>query len=511
MNQDIGREMIIANVTEGRVLRGEKPYGLHYETSAQRKKFEFEDWGYYNVIGFLGNKYFVEYIVEDSDPANNSYLSYKSEDKNLMEQEQLTEVLIDEDEEKTIPMNKALELSEGYKLICTRFGSNDKITVDLYKNSNITYRDTVDPSNKLAQKHNFIYKKDLNGTTDIVILAVHFKDAFEGSDQDYVTLDGIWQISEKSLEIEPGTHYDKMTITDVNPNSLKITMFNKNKKISLNKDKTRRIIYRSSNVPWVIPIQEDEDVPIMGNIKIKVADNDTLRYCLLHDKSLKSINPNDKITPFPLPPVETGQPKNTSNSTKSEQKSKSNNSTINSSPDNGVSNNAYTDNEDLNKIKNIIESWFSGVDKLIGLVASIITILVYRKTRNRKEKDSLSMPSRPIDLKPAIIKSITVNATNNHHTVSPGGYSHISVLALVNNQSLPDANVTISAERGYFEDTSTTVTTGKTDHSGIFRATWHTHEASVNDGDKSYILKINVEKLGYVAGQADLEIFIKGP
>ena len=53
---------ITTTITEGNKL--EEPNGIAYTTTAQKNDFEFEDWGYYNVIGFLAEKYFAGYINE---------------------------------------------------------------------------------------------------------------------------------------------------------------------------------------------------------------------------------------------------------------------------------------------------------------------------------------------------------------------------------------------------------------------------------------------------------------
>lgn len=146
---------------------------------------------------------------------------------------------------------------------------------------------------------------------------------------------------------------------------------------------------------------------------------------------------------------------------------------------------------------------------LIGAIATIIAAIIaspylFNNADNGDHPidgaDHESIPTGPI----------TVEASSYPRTISPGGSSQITVLALVNNQRLPDADVRIRIGGGYFEDTGTTTTTGRTDSSGVFRAIWHTYEASAySGGGMSYQLEINIEKPGYEAGQAYPEIFIR--
>ena len=42
----------------------------------------------------------------------------------------------------------------------------------------------------------YFYKKDVGGSKDLVIIAVHFKNAFRGVDSNLITIDGVWQISD---------------------------------------------------------------------------------------------------------------------------------------------------------------------------------------------------------------------------------------------------------------------------------------------------------------------------
>ena len=113
----------------------------------------------------------------------------------------------------------------------------------------------IQPStdNALMSDKTYYYKKDIADSKDLVILAVHFKNAFRGADQNLATIDGTWQISEVATEVDVDTEYDKMRIATVTGDT--ITMDNKDNTITLSKNK---------------------DISLMGNINILTSDQDIL-------------------------------------------------------------------------------------------------------------------------------------------------------------------------------------------------------------------------------------------
>lgn len=72
--------------------------GITYTTQAQPENFKFKPWGRYEVIGFLGDKYFAAYdptITQGMKDAGESIASLydKSTNRNLMTNEQLNKGL----------------------------------------------------------------------------------------------------------------------------------------------------------------------------------------------------------------------------------------------------------------------------------------------------------------------------------------------------------------------------------------------------------------------------------
>jgi hypothetical protein len=93
---------LIINVTGGNRLSNNSPYGVIYQTSAQWKSFEFENWGFYEVMGFMAKKYFAGYVKDGRLPVEDQILYEQSTDENSLSDEQLEAILIDHDFEVTV-------------------------------------------------------------------------------------------------------------------------------------------------------------------------------------------------------------------------------------------------------------------------------------------------------------------------------------------------------------------------------------------------------------------------
>jgi len=236
MDKDLGREIIDITISEGNKL--EENSGIIYVTEAQKTGFEFDkrsahSWGEYWIIGFLGQKYFAGYVESNDLPEFNSYMAYQSEDSNLLDYEKVSIILNDNNDDFELTENNPLELEEEYELAIVGWVTqNGKIRplVQLIKDDTLL-PDSVDTI-KLSD-YTYTYKKDLGNAEDVVIIAVHFN--YVSNDPPKAMIDGIWQISEKPLEVEVGNDYGQMRIDDVDSDTMKIIMSNK-ERISINKN-----------------------------------------------------------------------------------------------------------------------------------------------------------------------------------------------------------------------------------------------------------------------------------
>jgi S-layer protein (TIGR01567 family) len=252
VDDNIGTEKLSMTVSENSL---DEWTGVVYVTMAQIKDFDFEDWGSYWTIGFLGEERFAGYV---DGTAADAYLYYDSSDTNLMVDELLGKVLIDDDEERTFTSSTPMELAEGYELIIKSIDpGTGKVSLELQKNGQPVDTGAVEPSKDGAtiQDKTYTYKKVLNGAEEIVIIAVHFKNAYRGTDQILAAVDGVWQISDAPVEIKEDTTFDRMKIQTVDSDAKTIMMNNEDNKINLYKN---------------------TDSVLMKNIRIKTADQDEI-------------------------------------------------------------------------------------------------------------------------------------------------------------------------------------------------------------------------------------------
>lgn len=277
LDNGIKTETLKMIITEDNLLDEET--GIEYITKAQMREFDFNEWGQFEVIGFLGEKYFTGY--------SNGYLYDNSKDKRLPNNEQLSKVLFDDDEERTFTTEVPLKLKDGYDLVIKEVDKKgEKAYIELRRYNKVVdgSDQVIEPSKNGAtiEEKTYTYTTDLENTKDIVVIAVHFKNVFRGADYDLATADGIWQISDVTKSVEEGSEYDNMIIDTVYDGQ--ITMINK-RKIRLKKNDDDKLMgdiwittantnskpnrfYISNKI--VIEEQEGEedtpDIPIIINI-----------------------------------------------------------------------------------------------------------------------------------------------------------------------------------------------------------------------------------------------------
>ncbi|HOT06943.1 MAG: hypothetical protein A4E45_01749 [Methanosaeta sp. PtaB.Bin039] len=270
IDEDLGTERLRISASQDAF---EEPSGLTYSTDTQISQFELEEWGYYQLLGFLGDAYFAGY----SDKTNDWALTYphlysESEDDNLLTDQQLTKILLNDDAQKVIKKGESLKLKDGYELLVQGVNQEGQVILELLRDGQSVDTKIIMPSVEgatVADK-SYIYRKDLGPSESVVTIAVHFKNAYRDENQAAVTIDGIWQISDQPLSVAQGTVFDKMRIASVSPNG--ITMDNKDQTITISRSR---------------------DTALMGDIYLKTADQDVidetnpLRYCIYRKVELE--------------------------------------------------------------------------------------------------------------------------------------------------------------------------------------------------------------------------------
>jgi S-layer protein (TIGR01567 family) len=273
IDDDIGTETLTTVITDNKL---NEPDGVTYSTKAEAKEFDFDAWGQFNVIGFLAEKYFAGYVLDadTTKSVDDQILLAKSTDENSLVEEQLQKILMDDDSEQTVTSGTPLKLADGYELAIKSIDiDGNKVYVELNKDGAVVDSKVISPSKSdtptMADK-TYYYKKTVGDQKDLVIIGVHFKNAFRGSDQNLATVDGIWQISDVAASVKVDDEYGKMRIKAVTAEG--ITMDNKDNSITLSKNK---------------------QIDLMEGVKIKTADQDDvtaenpLRYYIYKDVTIE--------------------------------------------------------------------------------------------------------------------------------------------------------------------------------------------------------------------------------
>jgi len=239
MNCSLGAEEITATITDGYKLF--EPDGVTYRTVAQQKGFEFEDWGRYNAISFLGERCLASYM-EDGP------LSIDSE-SSLLSDEVLGRVLIDSNENRLIADGDNLSLEDGIQAKIRVDKSCNVAFIELYKDGVLIDRDYFQVPNTYTYKRTFAR---IGG--EITVLAIHIAQA-DCTQNKSILVDGIFQISEDLVDISENAEYDKMTVQTVTSDYL--IMNNEDNDIRLGKN---------------------TDTVLAGNYRIKTIDRGELWY-----------------------------------------------------------------------------------------------------------------------------------------------------------------------------------------------------------------------------------------
>ncbi len=190
LKNDVGTESLTIDLpSSGRSIDSG---GLKYTTKAQDTDFQFNDWGSYQVIGFMAEKYFAGYnegVVSDTN-------------RSLINDGQLRRVLVDSDNESTLTTGSALPLEEGYELRIKQIDINgNKVFLSLAKDGDEVDSKVVSPEPSDPKSSTYKYEVDVSGEKTPIVLA-HISNVFASTESDLVTVDGLFQISDSYNSVE---------------------------------------------------------------------------------------------------------------------------------------------------------------------------------------------------------------------------------------------------------------------------------------------------------------------
>ncbi|NJD52447.1 MAG: hypothetical protein FIB07_06210 [Candidatus Methanoperedens sp.] len=246
LDDGVGSETFkLKNKVSGRSIPADD---LEYSTTPQEVKFTYNGFGKYQAIGFMADRYFAGY-TSNTLPNVITRPTTDFDGISTIANGNLNKVLIDDDTKTTIAVGSTITLQEGYVLKATDIDLQGRaMLLSLLKDGT-----EVDVS-PLSAGETYIYTKTIGGTENLPLIMVRFENVFSGNELQVAFLRGIFQISENPTKIEVGNKFGNMEVTGISSNS--ITMSNSGS----------------------IGLSKNINNALMGNIKVKVADNDALRF-----------------------------------------------------------------------------------------------------------------------------------------------------------------------------------------------------------------------------------------
>ncbi|NPV61255.1 MAG: hypothetical protein HPY61_01255 [Methanotrichaceae archaeon] len=230
LDDDTGGETLSVAVNGRLVEKGD----LVYSSKPWSEKFEYEPWGTYQAIAFLGKHYLAGYPKSDL-----------TDEVSSLEKGYLREVLIDDDEIHGMSYNSTLPLLGSYSLALSGISnSNEEASLVLLKGGK-----PVDVA-VISEGQSYVFKVE-----DVPVIMVHVSNIMRGEDSGIVEVNGVFQISDvPEFVLSEGDQLENMEATDVSDQGIELK---NNKSLSL---------------------RQNSLVSLVDGLMITVADYDRLLY-----------------------------------------------------------------------------------------------------------------------------------------------------------------------------------------------------------------------------------------
>jgi S-layer protein (TIGR01567 family) len=244
MDDNVGTENLLVKLQKSGngYSRSIDSGNLRYKSDVQDIQYKYNDWGSYQVMGFMADKYFAGY--KENEVIDNP--------RSLINEGQLRKVLIDSDTENTLTSGSVMPLEEGYELRIKEVDINgNKIYLSLAKNGEEIDSKVVSPDNPKSATYQ--YKIDVAGQKTPIIMA-HISNVFASTESNLATIDGLFQISDTYASVEDGDKYEKMKVVSVSDQGVEME----------NEDS--------------LTLRKGGTAKIFGDVGFEVADADELRF-----------------------------------------------------------------------------------------------------------------------------------------------------------------------------------------------------------------------------------------
>ncbi|KAF5411537.1 MAG: hypothetical protein C5S47_03620 [Candidatus Methanogasteraceae archaeon] len=251
IDDDLGTETLTVKECSGNNIPEDS---LVYTTTAQLVEFDFNDWGYFNVVGFMAESYFAGYEKDETDK------DITNENVNLLSKDMLSKVLIDVEDDRMISTGASLQLEEGYELKVIQLDTDGgQAQLELMKNGKSVDTEIV------SSPDTYVYEKDLGKLDDVPIIVVYIGNVFAGTESDMVTIEAAFQISDDPISIDTGDEYGEMEITRASGDTIEM-----------------------KNSENDIDLDEGEKTMIMENVGFMTSDDGGYRYVLFVRRTIGS-------------------------------------------------------------------------------------------------------------------------------------------------------------------------------------------------------------------------------
>ncbi|SFM68305.1 S-layer protein domain-containing protein [Methanolobus profundi] len=190
----------------------------------------------YPVIGLFGK----DYVATDDDDAG-----------------ELVPLLLDTGDKYTLRTDSVLELPDGYELTAKQIDvEGDKVLMEFSKDGELIENEILDVT---SGEVTWDYARDVGNQDDVIVFRVLITDIFQGQVDDLVVIEGLWLLDfEDILEVEPSDEFGELEVDSVSDT---IVMYNQ----------------RS------LALSMGDTVDIAENMKIKIADDNDLRFYLMKE------------------------------------------------------------------------------------------------------------------------------------------------------------------------------------------------------------------------------------
>lgn len=207
---------------------------LKYTSSVWSEDFEYEPWGGYDAVAFMGKRYLAGYQKSDF-----------TDSRSVLADGELRDILIDDKEIHTLTYNGTLNLLGGYALFLVDISeSNNVVRLILTKDGKRIGSEAV-----ISAGGTHAFKQG-----DLPLVLVHISDAMKGDKTGTAQLEGVFQVSDQPLKLYQGERLDNLEVTDISSEEVALDNY---------KDLT---------------LSQDSYVSLVGNLGLLVVDNPALIY-----------------------------------------------------------------------------------------------------------------------------------------------------------------------------------------------------------------------------------------